>query len=85
MMVKQMFPSTERILVFACIGGDRVFGDVGDDDLPGLEMAVLLKAADATGKTLGTAECDVTPNGRLVALKPGVKDLTPDAAFVMVE
>jgi hypothetical protein len=38
-----------------------------------IQMSILLKAADAdTGKTLGTAECDVTPDAKVVSLESTV-------------
>lgn len=85
-MVRRMFPGTERIQVFANTRDNQVFGNVYDDAMPGFQMAVLLKATDAdTGKTLGTAECDVKPNAQVVSLRPGAKYLPPNAAFVRVE
>jgi hypothetical protein len=85
-MVTRMFPGKEPIRVYASTGGEQVFDDFTDDTLLGYQMAVLLTATDAkTGALLGTAECDVAPTAQVVALKPGVKDLSPDASVVMVE
>jgi hypothetical protein len=82
-MVGQMFPGTERIRVLANKPGDNeVFGNVTSNAL-GLQMAVLLEASDVdTGKTLGTAACNVTSDAHVVSLRPGAKDLPPNAALI---
>jgi hypothetical protein len=71
-MTRRMFPDAERVLV-STSPDNQVFGDVDDNVLPGYQMSILLKAADAdTGKTLGTAECDVTPDAKVVSLESTV-------------
>lgn len=77
-MMRQMFPDATHIRVVANPRDSNVFNSSADSALPGVQMAVLLQAADPeTGKTLGTAECDVSPDAKVSSLKPGVKDLPP--------
>jgi len=85
-MMKTMFPGVKRIQVFVPGGQQQVFNDSVDDSMPGYRMAVLLSAASvASGKTLGTAECDVSPNARVLALRPGAKALAPDPEIMSVQ
>lgn len=85
-MVTRMFPGTERVRVLANNpGGHEVFSNFTSNAM-GLQMAVLLKASDAdTGKTLGTATCNVKPDAQVVSLTPGAKDLPPNASLVRVQ
>lgn len=77
-MMHEMFPEAARIRVVTNPGDRQVFNTSADSALPGVQMAVLLTATDPdTGKPLGTAECDVSPDAKVQALKPGVKDLAP--------
>jgi hypothetical protein len=75
-MMREMFPDARRIRVVTNPRDRQVFNSSADSALPGVQMAVLLKASDPdSGKLLGTAECDVSPDSKVQSLKPGVKDL----------
>jgi hypothetical protein len=77
-MMRQMFPDATRIRVVANPRDNEVFNNSADAALPGGQMAVLLQATDPnTGKSLGIAECDVSPDAKVSSLKSGVKDLPP--------
>jgi hypothetical protein len=77
-MMREMFPQATRVRVVADSRDSQVFNSAADSALPGVQMAVLLQAADPdTGKPLGTAECDVSANAKVNSLKPGVKNLPP--------
>ena len=75
-MMHEMFPQATRIRVVTNSGGKQVFNAAADSALPGVQMSVILQATDPdTGKSLGTAQCDVSPDAKVRSLKPGVKDL----------
>lgn len=77
-MMHDMFPQAKRIRVATNSPDRQVFNASADSALPGVQMAVLLKATDPdTGKPLGSAECDVSPDAKVQSLKPGVRDLPP--------
>ncbi|HUN75329.1 MAG TPA: hypothetical protein VMU40_12525 [Steroidobacteraceae bacterium] len=78
-MLRTMFPGRELIRVRIPRGAPQIFGDSDDDGMPGYQMAVLLEASDpASGRALGSAECDVSPSARVISLRPGAKELIPD-------
>ncbi len=78
-MMRTMFPGAKQVRVFTA-SGEQIFSDADDNVLPGYEMSVSLKATDLkTGKTLGTAECDVTPAAKVTSLRPGARVLQPNA------
>lgn len=77
-MMHEMFPDATHIRVVANSRDNQVFNSSADSALPGVQMAVLLQATEPdTGKPLGTAECDVSPDAKVNSLKPGVKGLPP--------
>ena len=77
-MMREMFPEARRIRVATNSRDTQAFNPSADSALPGVQMAVLLRATDPdSGKPLGTAECDVSPDARVQSLKPGVKNLPP--------